>query len=458
MYLLEISFPLAALMLIAILGITLFTIVLLMKPAKDPSVPDKVKSVEVLDSNAQFIDYINQGNASLARYDYDKALSQYQEALKIKNDEPSVHFKIGRVYLQKEDYKNAVASFRNALTLKPDMVESYFELARIYQITKNTQEAHHALNQILTIKSDHEDTLKMKLKLLEQENQFELALPLLQKLSSVSMSPLKYRCTLADYLCKLGQQDDAITEYQALIKLDPNNQLHYQGKIGQAYYDQGQYSQAIEYFKLVLQEEAAIREQEVLMIIKSQLAASLCNEGVKRFQANDFAEAIRYYQEALLYDDANADIHYNMGKALGRTHEISKAIEHFHAAIEINPKDVGSYFEIAVLQDEKGMLKEAQASYLKVLEMDSENVDATFGLGTLFGVQGEMDQAILYLGRAVTLNPEFVDAVYNLGVALERKKDFGKAIKMYKKVIALDPKHEKAYSNLIHVQQTQNQH
>jgi tetratricopeptide (TPR) repeat protein len=426
--------------------------ILLRSPKQETGVPVSNNTVTEVDPALAFIEQMNLGNARLAQYDYDKALEHFQAALKLKHTEPSVHFKIGRVLLQKEDYRNAINAFRNALNLNSNMIEAHFELARIFQTLGENERAHQELDQALKLKPDHEDTLKLKVKLLEQNHLYQTALPFLQKLISVSRTAHKHRSTLAEYLTKLGQHNDAIAEYFSLVESDPANRLQYQSKIGQIYYEQRLYSKAIEYFKMVLQEQGSLRDQESIALVKSQMAASLCNEGVQHFSANDYANAIQYYQEALLYDSANPDIHYNLGKALSRTSETGKALQHFEAAIKLDPTDVGSYFEMATLQDEKGMITDAITSYHRVLQLDPKNLHATFGLGTLYGVQGQMDEAIRYLSAAVNLNPEFVDAIYNLGVALERKKEFSKAVKMYKKVLNMDATHEKARSNLNHIQ------
>jgi tetratricopeptide (TPR) repeat protein len=338
------------------------------------------------------------------------------------------------------------------------MVEAHFELARIFQIQKNMEQAHQELNHALKIKPEHEDTLKLKVKLYEQEGKYKEAVPFLRKLINISRSSIKHRSTLAEHLSKLGQSEEAISEYLGLIESDPANRLQYQGKIGQIYYEKQHYSKAIEYFKLVLQEQGSLKDQDYIVIVKSQMAASLCNEGVTRFEVNDYANAIQHYQEALFYDNANPDIHYNLGKALARTNETSKALQHFEMAISLDPQDIGSYYEMATLQDEKGMIPDAMTNYHRVLQLDPSNVFATFGLGTLYGVQGQIEEAIRYLSAAVDLNPEFVDAIYNLGVALERKKEFGKAVKLYKKVLSLDASHEKARSNLTHIQHMNSQH
>lgn len=457
MFLLEITVQQSAIVgVLMILGVALFIIMVLMKSPKEKHLSASPQADEpVEDLTAGFMDYINQGNTALSQFQYDKALECFQAALKIKNSEPSLHFKIGRVFAQKEDYKNAVSAFRNALKLNPDMLEAHFELARLFQSQQNLDLAHQELDQALAVKPDHEDCLKMKIKLFEQASDYKQAIPVLKTLIGITHYSSRYQDTLADYLGKAGQHEEAVAEYQRLIEAEPLSRLHYLGKIGQTYFEAADYGRAIHYFKMVLQEQAVIRDLEYLALIKSQMAAALCNEGVQQFQEGQYQTAIQFYQEALLYDDSNPDIHYNLGKALASTHETLKALQHFEMAIALHPQDVGSYYEMAVLQDEKGMVDDAAANYERVLALEPSNLNATFGLGTLYGVQGDMDKAIQYLSAAVALNPEFVDAIYNLGVALERKKDFNKALKMYKKVLALDPAHEKARGNLAHIQHLQ---
>jgi len=421
------------------------------KMNKASAVPAPAATIQP-DPSAGFLELINQGNACMAKFDYDSALAHFQEALKLKPSEPSLHFKIGRLFIQKQDHRNAMMAFSNALNLNPNMVEAHFELARVFQLQKNIEQAHAELSQALNIRPDHEETLKYKVKLYEQEGRYEEAIPYLQKLVELAAAPEPHQITLAEFRSKLGQAEDAINDYAALMEKNPENRAQYLGKMGQVYFDQQRYPEAIDCFQTLLNEQEIIKDPQFIEGIRSQLAASLCNQGVLCFEKGDYVQAIDNYVQALEYDEANPDIHYNMGKALTRTNEHNKALEHLQKAIALNPGDIGSYYEIAVVQDEKGMINEAIASYHKVLELDPRNLNATFGLGTLFGIQGDMDKAIQFLSAAVSINPTFVDGIYNLGVALEQKQDYKKAGKMYQKVLELDPRHQKASSNLAHVQ------
>ena len=409
---------------------------------------------ETFPETLTYADHVRLGNEAAGKYEFDKALAHFQEAIKLrgKEAEPALHFKVGRLFVQKADYKNAVIAFRNAIHLNPNQAEAHYELARVYQLQGDTGQAQQALSQALSVEPAHEEALRLKVKIFAQEEQYQQALPFLKKLIEISSQPVKYRAQLAEFLIHLERFDDALDEYEALLELDPANQVLYKGKIGQIYFEKGNYTRAIEAFKSVLQEQDLVGAGETLASIRSQMAAALCNEGVKLFDAGDSTEAIQRYQEALLYDASNADIHYNLGKAYVRVHNPLNAIKHFEMSISLNPTDVGCYYELAVLQDERGMIKEAIASYEKVLELDPKNTRALFGLGTLHGVQGDLDRSIHYLTEAIRISPNYVDALYNLGVALERKKDFNKATQVYKRVLKLEKEHDKARSNLAHIQ------
>ena len=432
---------------------TIIVITILMRTTQEKTqykLPNAM--TQPVDSSLNYEECVRLGNEAAGKYEFDKALAHFQEALKLKKKDPSIHFKMGRLFIQKTDYKNAIIAFRNVLSLNPNQIEAHFELARIYQLQGEHEHAQHALTQVLNLEADHEEALRLKVKLAAQTEQYQQALPVLKKLIEISHHPMKYRSQRAEFLTKLKRLDEAIDEYDMLLEQDPENQIFYKSKIGQVYFEKGNYTKAIEYFKVVLQEQDLVGAGETLGSIRSQMAAALCNEGVKLFEADDCANAIQRYQEALLYDSSNVDIHYNLGKAYVRVQNPLNAIKHFEVGIAINAADISCHYELAVLQDEKGMIKEAISSYEKVLELEPKNLKSLFGLGTLFGVQGDLDQSIHFLSEAIRLDPKYVDAVYNLGVALEHKKDFNKATQVYKRVLKLDKNHEKARSNLAHIQ------
>lgn len=396
-----------------------------------------------------FMSLINKGNDYLAQYEFDQALVHFQEALKFKNNDPSVHFKIGRIYLQKEDRRNATVAFKNVAKLNPDQIEAFYELARIYIVDKNTKEAIQAISQALSINPEHEETLKLKVKLHESENEYEKTLLTLKKLMEVGSQPKRYEVQFAQTLRLAEKHTEAIDYYEKLISKYPTDKSQYLCEIAKLYFELNQFTQAIDCFRNVVTHSDKLATDPVVL---EQFAAALCNEGVRYYKEGEYDSAIRHFEEARRYDENNPDIYFNLGKACLEVKNIDDALKHLTTATQLNPKDAMGFYELAVIQDQQGMIDEAIRNYVHCLQLDSSNPKAFFGLGSLYGVSGEMDKAIDHLTQAVKLEPEFEDAIYNLGVALERKKEYKKAMTMYKKVLNLNKEHEQARSNLLHLQ------
>ena len=114
-------------MAILIAVIAVFVVAILMRTSqKNPQYP--VSNATILDSASElsYADHVRLGNEAAGQYDFDKSLAHFQEALKLKSDEPALHFKIGRLFIQKADYKNALVAFRNVLSLNPNQTEAHF--------------------------------------------------------------------------------------------------------------------------------------------------------------------------------------------------------------------------------------------------------------------------------------------------------------------------------------------
>lgn len=404
-----------------------------------------------LDKNS-FFEYVNQGNEHLQHHRLEQALACFQVAAKIRENEPVVHFKIGRIYLQREDYKHAITAFNNVLTLQPNHIEAYFELARVYHILHQDSEALHAIEKALEFNPSHEESLKLQVKILEQQKNYAAMLPILHLLMSLSKygHHRKYRAQYADTLSQIGKHEEAVTEYLTLCEQDSINKALYESKIANIYFETEQYAKAIEFYRRIVYANDSLGNDAD---IKTKMAAALCNEGVRHFdELNDNQSAIKYYLEALKYDTKNPDIYYNLGKAYLKTGQLENGRKNLLQAFEMSPKDACCAYELAMLEDQQGDIDAAIKHYKAVLTLEPQHSMASYGLGALYGVQGNLDKCVEYLTRSIQSNPNFEDAIYNLGVALEKQNQPNKAIQMYKKVLTINATHEQARSNLMHLQ------
>ncbi len=130
------------------------------------------------------------------------------------------------------------------------------------------------------------------------------------------------------------------------------------------------------------------------------------------------------YQKAIEINPKNADTYYNMGNAYSNLKEYDKAITAYQKAIEINPKNDSAYNNMGVAYDE-----------LK-----------------------EYDKAIIAYQKAIEINPKLDVAYYNIGFAYANLKAYDKAIIFYQKAIEINLKDYMSYINLFELQLTLNQY
>jgi len=67
-------------------------------------------------------------------------------------------------------------------------------------------------------------------------------------------------------------------------------------------------------------------------------------------QTGRTSEAIDQYKQALRINPSSANVHSNLGAALGQIDRISEAIEQLKAALRINPNDIVAQNNLTKLQ------------------------------------------------------------------------------------------------------------
>ena len=121
-----------------------------------------------------------------------------------------------------------------------------------------------------------------------------------------------------------GKSEEAIFHHCVAIKINPNNaRAHY--NLGLALKDQGKMDEAINEFRKTIN-------------IKPSSADAHNNMGIIfEMHFKKYDEAIYHYRQALQIDSNNPGTHFNLGIALAKKGELKEAIEHFRQAINLKP-------------------------------------------------------------------------------------------------------------------------
>ncbi|WCG83162.1 tetratricopeptide repeat protein [Pectobacterium sp. A5351] len=113
----------------------------------------------------------------------------------------------------------------------------------------------------------------------------------------------------------------------------------------------------------------------------------------------------------------------------------------FHSAIELNPADATSWYELAsVLLNQRQDFSAAERAYRSAIESDPDNADSWNALGNLLNEHlNRFDEAETAYRRALALAPGYAMIWRNLGLLLANKlQRFDEAEKAYRKALDID--------------------
>jgi tetratricopeptide (TPR) repeat protein len=203
-----------------------------------------------------------------------------------------------------------------------------------------------------------------------------------------------------------GRERDAIAEYQAALRIDPDY-VDAHNNLGNAL------------SQIPGRLPDAMAEYQAALRINPNSAEAHNNLGNALSQIpGRLPDAMAEYQAALRINPDYADAHYDFGKALSQIPgRLPDAMAEYQAALRINPDYAAAHNNLgnALLQI-PGRLPEAMAEYQAALRIDPDYADAHYNLGvSLSQIPGRSPDAMAEYQAVLRINPDDADAHYNLG-------------------------------------------
>ena len=171
-----------------------------------------------------------------------------------------------------------------------------------------------------------------------------------------SKDPLPY-LLLGASLYWSGKVDDAISEYNEALHLDPKNAMAYQ-----------------------------------LL-------------GIAAGWKGNVVQAQDYFLKANQLDPNKADTHMNLGSTYAVQRNWDKALEHFRMASDLAPREPLYHYQLRTLYESLGRDVLAEESFKKALHYFSNYEDAMLSLGALYEKLNRPQEALKYYKKAVKTKP-----------------------------------------------------
>jgi tetratricopeptide (TPR) repeat protein len=235
------------------------------------------------------------------------------------------------------------------------------------------------------------------------------------------------RGQLADTYVAKGLFDEAIVQYNLILKTDKETELATFGR-GGAYMGLGQLDAAATDYQAVVE----IAKGGEMATADPMLQAAYYSLGSISMQQAKPAEAIQFLEKALAIKRSDADALYLIGTAyvaIGETDKAEKALRAAVAFVPIGwPEPYTALADAFTKAGESAMAEWAGAMadlaagkpelaeprLLAIVDGDAA-VDAAIGLGLLYEARGDSATAAGWYGRGLAMNPD--NAAARLGMS-----------------------------------------
>lgn len=169
--------------------------------------------------------------------------------------------------------------------------------------------------------------------------------------------------------------------------------------------------------------------------------------GDEYFSVNEFDQALAYYKQLLLRDDAGAEAWVRIGLISVAEGEHEDAKSCFLKSLEIDADTLGALNSLGDLALEADDLNEAKSWFHRALKVDEEDPEAASNLAEVYYDEGELEQAKSFAQQAIRFDPSFAPAWLTLGYVAFDCDDEDQVRYCFNKFLALE--HSDAATDII---------
>ena len=345
---------------------------------------------------------------------YDKAIMALEKAMKIKPNDATVYYELGKNYLALKEYKNAYNSFESATKIDPKNKWFWIGMHDVSYETKHFTQGITVINKLIEFDPKYKEDLTS---LYMGTNQFEKALVLIQELDETYGKTDRRELYKIQILSQGKFQNIEITNLEHLIIKNPQEEANYISLI----FLYSKNNEEAKAFETVQKLEKAIPNSEwaQVTLFKNYLDSNDAPKAIKAMNIVLASAKIdskikhRIVNEFLIFTDKNPQYSADLEKAVGYFDK--------DTAVDV-AKEIGKFFHAKKQWD--------KAIHYYEKSVSKESVDVVETNLLLLQAHTEQKQFDIVAKKALVLietfptQPQFY---YYTGLAYNQLQQFKKA-------------------------------
>jgi Tfp pilus assembly protein PilF len=451
--------------------------------------------------------FYNRGMALYNKGEYAKARLEFKNAIQIDVKYDEAYYMLGMVAIKSGDPRGAQGSFVRAVELNPRHWDAQLQLGWFLLGAGKTNEAMDKAELVLKNNAVHEDALILKGAVLLKKKDMAAARRFFESvighdvhkpdgyllLASIYAQDLDTRNVervllegirenqksvplhigLADLYVKSNRIDDAVSQMQKIIEIEPEVSRHRMALAG-IYWQAGKEQQAKDVLKSFLQ-SAPRNEDRWIQAAEFYLARNKQSDGEEQLREgirqNGKSFAIRFALSSLYFgtnrpdqglailqeclglerDAANPNILHaknSLADFYLSRQDLDKAKKYVDEVIKESPKNSDANYIEGTIHLRKNEALEAVSSFRTVINEQQQFIPGYIGLADAHLLNKEYKLAFDTLQNALKIAPDSRDVIRAMARVYAAQKDSKNAEAQYRKLLSANPKDLDVHADL----------
>ncbi len=353
--------------------------------------------------------YLSNGDRALERGEIDRAIAEYDLAVKLDPNLPQAHQKLADALSQNGQWETAATYYRQAIKLKKSLPTSTL-ISTPPQLKKS--------NPVKV--STSKPTIEAQIEHYQQE--------------------VKNNPNSAELLTNLGnlyaqkqQWKQAISAYERALEIDPNLAAVCRN-LAKVAENNGQLELAADYWYRALNLEPGWTTPFGYIKLGNTLYQQQKNE-----------PAISCYRSAIALQPDLTEAYIRLGNILSDLQQLERGLRIAQELIVQHPQSAAVYLYQGRILASQGKLPEAKTAYQQAVKIDPQLWQAFVYWAEIAHHRGEWQEAATIYRQAVAINQDVFLLHHNLGSATFRLQSWSESRQAFRRAMELNPNHPWSY-------------